>query len=253
VIRFVEAGDQLKALRAAQIDFAQVRDVDDWVNEAQLPDFRADFEVQTEVGSLFRALAWNVQRPPLDDKRVRLALTHALNRSRVIEDVFLNQASAMSGPFFPNMIGGDPSLAPQAFDLDKAVKLLDESGHAAGPNGRFPLRVITLTSQKNRQTEEMFAIFRRDLGAIGIDMKVEYLSPKDFEGRVVLRDFDAVYFGWFPDIPDPDPSALLHSSEIKVGQNFAGYSDPEADKLLEAAGATANRDERKTLYHKLHA
>src|SRR5690606_24828304 len=188
-----------------------------------------------------------------DDRRVRLALTLALNRGRVIEDVFLSQAQAMSAPLFPNMFGADPSIAPHPFDLDRAIKLLDEAGHPAGPSGRFDLQVITLASQKTPANEEMFAIFRRDLAAIGIDLKVEYLSSKDFEGRVVMRDFDAVYFGWFPDIPDPDPSALLHSSQIKVGQNFAGYADAEVDKLLEAGAATSNKDERAAIYHKLHA
>jgi len=249
----VDTQDPLKALRAGEVDFTQVPDVQVWSTEAQVPDFRADFEVATVHGSLFRMFGWNVQRAPFDDKQVRLALTLALNRSRVIEDVFLSQAQAISAPMFPNMIGPDPSIAPHPFDLSKASALLDEAGKKAGPNGRFSVQVITVASQKNPPTEEMFAIFRRDYAAIGIDLKVEYLSSKDFSDRVVMRDFDAVYLGWFPDIPDPDPSALLHSSQIKVGQNFAGYSDPEVDKLLEAAVATSNRDERKALYQKLHA
>ena len=249
----VDLADPLKALRAGEVDFTQVPDVAVWSTEAQVPDFRADFEVATVHGSLFRLFAWNMQKAPFDDKRVRLALTMALNRSRVIEDVFLSQAQAMSAPMFPNMIGPDPSIAPHPFDLSKAAGLLDEAGKTAGANGRFPVQVITVASQKTATNEEMFAIFRRDFSAIGIDLKVEYLSPKDFEAKVVMRDFDAVYFGWFPDIPDPDPSALLHSRQIKVGQNFAGYSDPEVDKLLEAAVATSNRDERKALYQKLHA
>jgi peptide/nickel transport system substrate-binding protein len=253
-LRVDMGNDELKALKQGQLDFAQVPDVEAWSSEVQLPDFRADFEVATVLGSLMRAIAWNVQRKPFDDKRVRMALTVALNRGRVIEDVYLSQAQPMSGPFFPRMYGADPSLAPHPFDLDRAVKLLDESGHPAGPNGRFPLRVIASTSQRTPTIEEMLAIFRRDLAAIGIDMNVEYLPPQDLEARQVMGDFDGLLFGWYPDIPDPDPTALLHSSQIREGrQNFAGYSDPEADRLLEAAVATTNRDERKALYHKLHA
>ena len=245
--------DELGELRDGKLDFASVPDVASWSTDAQTPDFRADFELATEIGSLFRSIAWNMQKAPFDDARVRLALTLALNRGRVIEDVLLSQAQAMSAPMFPNMIGADPSIAPHPFDLDRAVKLLDEAGHPAGPKGRFPVVLIALETQKTPPNEEMFAIFRRDLSGIGIDLKVDYLSPKDYEGRIVLRDFDAVFFGWLPDIPDPDPSGLLHSRNIKGGQNFAGYANPEVDKLLEAAVATGNRDERKALYHKLHA
>jgi peptide/nickel transport system substrate-binding protein len=253
-LRLDSGDDQLKALKDGQLDFAQVPDVESWSSEVQMPDFRADFELSTVIGSLFRAIAWNVQRKPFDDRRVRLGVTLALNRGRVIEDMFLNQAQPMSAPFFPNMIGADPSIAPHPFDIDRAVKLLDEAGHRAGPNGRFPMQIIAVASQRTPTNEEMFAIFRRDLSAIGIDMKVEYLGSKDYQARVVLRDFDGVFFGWLPDIPDPDPSALLHSSQIKEGKNnFAGYADQDADKLIEAASATSNRDERKAIYHKLHA
>jgi peptide/nickel transport system substrate-binding protein len=245
--------DELAELRDGKLDFASVPDVTSWSTDAQTPDFRADFEVATEVGSLFRSLAWNVQRAPFDDARVRLALTMSLNRSRVIEDVLLSQAQVMSAPLFPNMFGADPTIAPHPFDLDRAVKLLDEAGHPAGPKGRFPLHLIALETQRTPPNEEMFAIFRRDLSGIGIDLAVEYLAAKDYEARIVMRDFDAVFFGWLPDIPDPDPSGLLHSRNIKLGQNFAGYANPEVDKLLEAAVATSNRDERKALYHKLHA
>lgn len=244
---------QLDALRKGTLDFAEVPDVNAWTTEAQTPDFLDRFEQATSVGSLFRTIAWNMQKKPFDDKRVRLALTMALDRQRVIEDVLVNQAQAMSAPLYPNMVGIDPSVAPYPFDTGRATKLLDQAGHPAGPSGRFAIDLITVASQRTPFNEEMFTIFRRDLKGIGIDLKVEYLSPKDFEGRVVMRDFDAVFFGWFPDIPDPDPSALLHSSQIKVGQNFAGYADPDADKLLEEAVHTANRDERKALYHKLHA
>lgn len=252
-LRVEDAGEQLGLLKKGQLDFALVPDVASWSSEVQMPDFRADFESATVVGSLFRSIAWNVQRKPFDDRRVRLGLTFALNRSRVIEDVFLSQAQAMSAPFFPNMVGADPSLPPHPFDLDRAVKLLDEAGHPVGANGRFPLQIITVATQRTQANEEMFAIFRRDLAAIGIDMTVQYLPPKEHEARVLLRDFDAMFFGWFPDIPDPDPSALLHSSQITVGQNFAGYAEQEVDKLLESAAATGNRDERKAIYHKLHA
>ncbi|HTE56643.1 MAG TPA: ABC transporter substrate-binding protein [Kofleriaceae bacterium] len=246
--------DQLKALKDGQLDFVQVPDVEAWSGEVQMPDFRADFEVSTVVGSLFRAIAWNVQRKPFDDKRVRLAMTLALNRGRIIEDLFFNQAQPMSAPFFPNMFGADPSIAPYPFDIERAVKVLDEAGHPAGPNGRFPMQIIAVASQRTPQNEQMFAIFRTDLAAIGIDMKVEYLSSRDYQARVVLRDFDGVFFGWLPDIPDPDPSALLHSSQIKEGKNnFAGYADADADKLIEAASGTNNRAERKAIYHKLHA
>ena len=245
--------NQFEALRKGELDFAEVPDVQTWSTEAQLPDFRADYEVATVVGSLFRSIAWNLQREPFDRAEVRKALTMALNRPRIIEDVFLSQARPMSAPFFPNMFGANPDIAPHPFDLDQAAKALDQAGLTANPTGdRFAIKIISVANQRTAPNEEMFAIFRRDLAAIGIDLSVEYLSSEEFESRVVLRDFDGAFFGWLPDIPDPDPSALVHSSQIRVGLNFAGYADQQTDELVAAAARTGNRDERKALYYKVH-
>jgi peptide/nickel transport system substrate-binding protein len=248
-----DVADQLSALENGQLDFADVGEVEAWATRTQVPEFRDNFEVATVSGSLFRMIAWNTQRRPFDDRRVRLALTMALDRPRVVEDVLLSEARAMSAPLFPSMFGADPAIAPHPFDLDAAVKLLDEVGKPRKPGGRFDLEIIAIQSQKSATNEEMFAIFRRDLAAIGVELKVVYVAPRDFEARIARRDFDAAFLGWLPDIADPDPSALLHSSQIKVGQNFAGLASPEIDQLLEAAAATPNRDERKALYRKLHA
>jgi peptide/nickel transport system substrate-binding protein len=247
-----DVADPLAALANGQIDFADVPEVEAWSTRTQLPEFRDDFEVQTVPGSLFRMIAWNLDKKPFDDRRVRTALTMALDRHRVIEDVLLGEARAMSAPFFPTMFGADPEIAPLPFDLEKAGKLLDEPGWIKGPDGRFALHVIAIASQKTATNEEMWAIFRHDLAALGVALSVEYLSARDFEARIVKRDFDAAFLGWLPDIADPDPSALLHSSQ-RVGQNLAGFASPEVDKLLETAAATPNREERKAQYHKLHA
>ena len=81
---------------------------------------------------------------------------------------------------------------------------------------------------------------------------MSYLSPQDFEEAASAGEFDAAFFGWLRDIPDPDPSALLHSSQIEGGQNFAHYQNAKVDTWLEEAVATSDRDLRKALYAKIH-
>jgi len=244
--------DMIKALRQGQIDWAPIEDVQDWVNIAQASDFLADYEESDVVESRIRLIAWNTQRPPLDDKRVRQAVTMALDRPRVIDDVLLGQARALSGPFFPTMFGADPSIAPWPFDLDRAKKLLDEV--APAKNGkRFPLEIIAIESQSGAVTDATFAIFKHDLETLGIDLKLTFLPAREYFERLAKHDYDGNYFGWLPDIPDPDPYALLDSSQIGTGPNYAYYANPEVDKLLDEARATPSRDARKALYAKVHA
>lgn len=253
VLTNIDDEDLLDSLRTGKIDFAQITDVQAWINEAQLPEFQERFEVKDVVEPGFQVIAWNMTRETFGKQKVREALTHALNRGRVIDDVLMAQARPISAPFFANMYGADPSIAPHAFDLDKAVKLLDEAGHQSKDGHRFDIDLIATESSKGPTTDGVLALFRHDLAAIGIGLKVSYVTAEQFDQKMIMRDFDAAYFGWLPDVPDPDPYALLHSSQIRFGSVHAGYANPEVDRLLDEARATTDRDERKALYNKVHA
>lgn len=245
--------DTLDALENGLIDFAEILDVDLWVNRVQSAELREGFEASDVAEAQFRVIAWNTQRPMFADKRVRQALTYSLDRSRVIDDVLYRSAQALSAPFFPTMYGADPSIAPWPFDLDKATKLLDVAGHPRkSDHPRFTIDMIALQSQEHAVTHATMGIFRNDLRAIGVELKLTYLDTAEFFDRLVAGKYDAVYFGWLPDIPDPDPYGLLHSSMIGAGSNYARYSNAEIDKLLDSARAATNADERKALYHQLH-
>jgi peptide/nickel transport system substrate-binding protein len=149
------------------------------------------------------------------------------------------------------MFGHDPSLAPLPFDLAAARRLLAEAA-PAGPDGvRLRLEVLAPDSLRGPATDGMFAIFRRDLASVGVELKLTVLPAADYYARVARRDYDAVYFGWLPDIPDPDPAALVHSSQAQAGANYAALASPEVDALVERARRTIDRDARKALYGEL--
>ena len=248
-----DVADVIEELQAGRLHFANITEIEDWSNTAQLPEFRAKFAVAEVVESRFRVLAWNTQKAPFDNKMVRLAMTEALNRERIIDDVLLGNAQSLSAPFFPTMYGADPGIAPHRFNPVEANKLLDEAGFPVKDDKRFDLSIMALQSQRGSVADATLAIYRNDLRGLGITMNVEYLAYKDFAARAKSGEFDAAYFGWLPDIPDPDPYALLHSSQIGIGANYARYVNPEIDTLLEEARATPDKDERKRLYHKIHA
>lgn len=250
----VPAGRRLEMLEAGKLDFVEITDVVQWSQEVHTPEFRDRFEVATEVENRLNLMAWNQQREPFDKAEVRRALTHALDRRRVIQEVLVGQARLLSAPFFPNMPGLNPSVAPLPFDLSRSVRLLDDAGLTAKAGGeRFEVELIARDAQRNSQTDEMLAIFRKDLRAIGVDLKVVFLDTQSFFDRILLREFDAAMLGWLPDIADPDPYALLHSSQINAGVNFAGYANEEVDRLLDEARQRTDINARTALYEKVHA
>jgi peptide/nickel transport system substrate-binding protein len=249
----VPSSDQLQLLKAGKLDFAEITDIDQWSQEVHRPEFRKRFEVQNEVESRFRMIAWNGLRPGFEDPRVRVALAQTLDRSRVIEDVHVGLAQPLSGPFFPTMYGADPAIAAYPFDLSAAATMLDEAGHRQNDAGeRFEIELIARDAQRTSTQDQMLAIFRRDLQSVGVKLRVTYLETTEFFGRLVLREFDAALLEWLPSVPDPDPYELLHSSQINGGPNYAGYANPRVDSLLDQARALSERSARKALYHKVH-
>jgi peptide/nickel transport system substrate-binding protein len=246
----VADADMLESLRRGQLDWVKVGDVDKWLSVAQTGEFHEEFETSEVVEARIRLIAWNTQRTQLADKRVRQALTYALDRPRVITDVMYGQAQALAAPLFPTMFGHDPSVAPLPFDLAQAKTLLDAAAPAKAGK-RFALEVIAVESLRGPSTDSMVSIFKHDLATLGIDFKLTVLASKDYYERIARRDYDGVYFGWLPDIPDPDPAALLHSQQAQSGANFAAYSNADVDKLINDAERTMDRDARRKMYEQL--
>jgi peptide/nickel transport system substrate-binding protein len=255
----VKDSEMLGLLRGGALEWAPIRSVDDQAELSQSPDLRETFEHAEVVEARMRLIAWNTDKRPFDDKRVRQALTMALDRSRVIEDVLHGQGQVLSAPLFPTMFGTDQAIAPLPFDLEKARKLLDEvvapkPPTASGmPQIRFNVEMISVDSLRGPVTDSAFAIFRRDLEQVGVALKLTFLPAKEYFDRIAKREFDAAFFGWLPDIPDPDPYVLLHSSAIGVGANYAGFANADIDRLLDEARRATTRNARKELYSKVHA
>jgi peptide/nickel transport system substrate-binding protein len=249
----VQQKDNLAKLRANKLDFAEIIEPAEWSGVLRTPEFLERFEAGTTDELTLNLISWNNQKKPFDDRRVRVALTQALDRPRVIEDVLGGAAHRLSGPFYPNLWGADPNIAPWPFDLAAAEKLLDEAGLPKKNGKRFPINLLVEDRKRGVSLyDSQLAIFRDDLGKIGVDLNVTYLPRQELVDRLLLHNFEAVLFEFTADIADPDPYAMLHSSQVNAGENFAGYVNPDVDKLLEAGRRTLDRGKRKEAYFALH-
>jgi peptide/nickel transport system substrate-binding protein len=253
VVFDVRPRDYLRALRENKVDFTEITEPSDWTGELRTPEFLERFETGTLDENVLALIAWNCQRKPLDDKRVRLALTHALDRPRIIEDVLSGDARPVSGPFFPSLWGADPNIAPWPFDVARANALLDEAKLPRKGEHRFSIELLVQDSYRGSAVYDgMLAIFRNDMEKIGVDLRVSYVPRGEVVDRLILHNFDAVLFRWTSDIADPDPYALLHSSQVNGGENFVAWVNADADRLLEEGRRTQDRGKRKESYFALH-
>lgn len=198
-------------------------------------------------------LAFNTQRPPFDDPRVRQAVAYAADRDAIVRRILGGKAKPSFGPLVSTSPFSAPDVEKYALDLDKANALLDAAGHRRGADGtRFALTIDSPAGQPELG-RNLAEFLRVQLRKVGIAAEVR-LAP-DFPTwaqRVSNFDYDLTIdtvFNW------GDPVIGVHrtylSSNIRKGviwSNTQGYRNPEVDRLLAEAGVERDAAKRKDLY-----
>lgn len=203
----------------------------------------------------YQYLGLNLKRPFFQDRRVRQALAHAIDRERLVQQVLAGEGEVVNGPIPPASWAYAADLKGYPYDPTQARALLQEAGwEDRDGNGVLErdgreFRITLVYPAGNPAREATAPLIRDDLAAVGISVEPRKLSFDDFMGRVFdRRDFDGYLLGWGL-AADPDPSPVWLSAQAAPGGwNPSGFEDDESDRLLKAAVATFDRDVRKTLY-----
>ncbi|PKB64133.1 MAG: hypothetical protein BZY80_03780 [SAR202 cluster bacterium Io17-Chloro-G2] len=193
-------------------------------------------------------MGMNVDQPPFDDPKVRLALNYAIDRDTISTTLLkglLVPANSVLPPGFP---GYQESVGSYDFDPEKAKQLLSESKYGANMS-EFPDITLSLPgsfgSSISSSTEAILEMWRQTLG-----VEVDVLQT---EWATYLQDQRAGRFqlfggaGWVADYPDPENflDILLHS---KSSNNHINYANPVVDGLLEEARTEQDPEKRFALY-----
>ncbi|CAN4270098.1 DdpA ABC-type dipeptide transport system, periplasmic component [Methylophilaceae bacterium] len=218
-------------------------------------DLSKNIGLYKELGNSYSYMGFNLKRKPFDDVRVRQAINYAIDKQEIIDGVLLGLGEPVASPYKPGTRWSNPSLQPYPYDPIKARALLREAGFA-DTNGDGilekdgkPFSFEILTNQ-NKEREMTAVLIQRRLKEVGIEVNIRVLEWASFLGRFIKpKQFDAVVLGWSLSL-DPDQYGIWHSSQQAPGQfNFISYSNPQADKLLEAGRIELNPDKRMKIYH----
>lgn len=219
------------------------------------PDLSKNIGLYKELGNSYSYMGFNLKRKPFDDVRVRQAINYAIDKQEIIDGVLLGLGEPVASPYKPGTRWSNPKLKPYPYDPNKARALLREAGFA-DTNGDGilekdgkPFSFEILTNQ-NKEREMTAVLIQRRLKEVGIEVNIRVLEWASFLGRFIKpKQFDAVVLGWSLSL-DPDQYGIWHSSQQAPGQfNFISYSNPQADKLLEAGRIELNPDKRMKIYH----
>lgn len=202
--------------------------------------------------------------PALADLRVRKALLYAIDRKGISDELFAGRQPVAETGVSPLDWVYTGDVAHYPFDPERAKALLEEAGWREGPDGvrvnaQGQRLVLTLmTTSGNRSREMVEQVVQSEWRKIGVDVRIRNQPARVFFGQTVTkRQFDGlVMFAW-TSAPEDVPRSNLHSEEIPspangfAGQNFAGYRNPEMDKLIDAIEVELDRGKREALWHRL--
>jgi peptide/nickel transport system substrate-binding protein len=191
-----------------------------------------------------------LDKNPLKDRRVRVALSHAINRAAIVDRV-MEGAAVPSGQYLPpGVYSYTPEIKPPPYEPEQAKKLLAEAGYPKGfrialhgPNDRYvnDAKIIQAIGQ----------MWTR----IGVQTEVDPLPWSSYVGQANKQAFSAFLFGWGTGTAEAsDPliaqNATFDPAKGRGASNRGRYSNPELDKLIDEALATTDDAAREKILQK---
>ncbi|HKF70618.1 MAG TPA: peptide ABC transporter substrate-binding protein [Stellaceae bacterium] len=189
---------------------------------------------------------FNTTKPPLNDPRLRQALAMAVNREVLVDKITL--AGELPGyGFVPDGISHYTAqrvawakLTQDQKDAE-ALKLMKEAGY--GPEKPLKLQLAYNTSENHKKIAVAIAAMWKKLGVdvdlVNTELKVHYANLRQ-------GDFQVGRAGWIADYNDAQNFLFLSQTSTKQ-QNYAKFSNPEYDKLMDQAAITGDTDKRAGL------
>jgi peptide/nickel transport system substrate-binding protein len=183
-------------------------------------------------------VVWNTSRAPLDDPRVRRALTMAMNRRQMVDAFVWGFGEVADGPVPPS----HPlavSVTPVPFDRAGARALLDSLGWRLGRGGvreRDGRRLAFTLSTVGSSDNVLEQLIQADLDAVGVRADIRQLELGAFlaEAEGSARDYDALVTGLPGDLALGYLGALFDSRRLAGPMQYARYRNAEVDRALDA-------------------
>jgi len=244
-------------LKARNIDLATLTPIQ-YRRQTEFPAFLKAFHRYRYLSNSYAYLGFNLLDPRFQDRRVRQAIAHAINKQEIIEGVLLGLGRPAVGPYKPGTWWYKADVKTFPFDPARARALLAEAGWRCGTadgvlekDGK-PFRFTIRTNQGNAVRQQTAEIIQRRLRAVGIDAKIHIVEWAAFINTFIRKkDFEAIILGWGLGL-DPDQYEIWHSSQTGPEElNHISYRNPRVDELLEAGRRTFSQEKRKAIYGEL--
>jgi dipeptide transport system substrate-binding protein len=223
-------------------------------NPADLEAMRKDPAVNLldKEGLNVGYLAFNTEKKPFDDKRVRQALNLAINKTAIIDAVFQGAGKVAKNPIPPTIWSYNDAVRDYPYDPEKAKQLLAEAGFPQG----FETDLWAMPVQRpyNPNARRMAEIVQADWDKVGVKAKIVSFEWGEYLKRSKDGEHQTLLLGWTGDNGDPDNFlAVLLGCDAVGSANRARWCHKPFEELIQKAKRVSDVAERTRLYQEAQA
>ncbi|MGL4957737.1 MAG: ABC transporter substrate-binding protein [Plesiomonas sp.] len=219
-------------------------------NPADLAQMKQDPQINllTQEGLNVGYLAFNTEKKPFDNVKVRQALNYAVNKEAIIAAVFQGAGTVAKNPLPPTIWSYNDKVVDYAYDPAKAKALLKEAGLENG----FSTDLWAMPVQRpyNPNARRMAEMIQADWDKVGVKAKIVSYEWGEYLKRSKEGEHQTMLLGWTGDNGDPDNflAVLLSCAAAKDGSNYARFCYAPFESLVLKARETSDKAARTQLY-----
>jgi dipeptide transport system substrate-binding protein len=193
-------------------------------------------------------IAFNVEKKPFDDKRVRQALNYATNKEAILKAVYQGSGQVAKNPIPPILWSYNDAVQDYSYDPAKARELLAQAGHANGFD--VDLWYLPVTRPYNPDGKRMAELIQADWAKVGVRARLVTYEWAEYRKRSKTGEQAAMMFGWSGDNGDPDNFfvPLLGCEAVKGGGNVSRWCHKPFEELVIKAAQTPKQSDRAQFY-----
>lgn len=202
--------------------------------------------VHRQSSTAIAYIGFNMEKEPFNDVRVRQAISHAIDKSQIIDGIYEGTGVPAVGPIAPDVWGYNSDVEPLDYDLERAKQLLAEAGYADGFS-------TTIWTNDNPDRMKITEYVQSALSELNIDVNIEVMEWGTYLDETAAGNHEMFILGWSTSTGDADYATypLFHSSNVGDPGNRTFTMDDELDQLLEAARVEKDENTRLDLYRQV--
>ena len=216
---------------------------------ALLAALRGDprIDVQLNPSTAVAHVLLNNSRAPLNNAKLRQALSYATDRAGIVKAVLYGNGTAATSflpittPFF------DKQLKAYTYDVARAQQLLKESGVTT------PLTLQAMVQSGNADAQTTTTLLKAMWAKIGVNLELEPLDRAAATQRMRALDYQVYVGGWTNDVPDPSELASYEFDYVTAKSYHTGYKSDAMSALIEKGERELNLTKRRQIYYQMQA